>query len=421
LKKQTFLILVLLVFIAEIIALCLFSLNAESFPQDTVEVNVVVKTVTEDFHSLQNHENKTSLNYVVTDNTEKVLFKTSEGLNETINEAISHRDTILDIVIDGAVEGKIIIYNDEVERFRLRQNTAVIVFSVATALQGIICIAYAVYIYLTVIKPFKKMKNFAKRVAVGNLEIPLEMDRGNLFGAFTESFDVMRSELKKARISEAQAKQSKKELVAKLSHDIKTPVASIKAVSEVGLAVTDNEKDKANYLRIIEKADRINSLVTNLFTATLEELEQLTVTPKDIESKTVKRIMENADYLKKAVISDIPECLIYADELRLQQVFDNVFFNSYKYANTEITVSAEQEGDCILITVEDYGGGVKSEELPFLKEKFKRGSNAVNIDGAGLGLYISDYFLKEMGGELSLSNGEHGLMVSVKLKLSGKQ
>lgn len=74
---------------------------------------------------------------------------------------------------------------------------------------------------------------------------------------------------------------------------------------------------------IIGKADQINTLVTNLFTATLEELQQLTVTPTNIESSKVKTMLENADYLHKATIPDIPECLIFADELRLQQVFDN--------------------------------------------------------------------------------------------------
>ena len=57
----------------------------------------------------------------------------------------------------------------------------------------------------TIIKPFCKLKSFAQRVAGGNLDIPLAMDRQNLFGSFTESFDLMRTELKKARIAEAEA------------------------------------------------------------------------------------------------------------------------------------------------------------------------------------------------------------------------
>ena len=114
-----------------------------------------------------------------------------------------------------------------------------------------------------------------------------------------------------------------------------------------------------------------------------------------------------------------PACLVYADALRLQQVFDNLFANSYKYARTAISVTAEKIDRRIEICMEDFGGGVLQEELPALKEKYKRGSNAKNIEGAGLGLFISDYFMKEMRGGLLLENGEHGLKVIVTLALSG--
>ncbi len=419
-KKQLFLIGAFIVFIAEIIALIIFAVQAPNTSQDTVAVNEVVQSVTRNFNYLEEHNNPTSLSYVVLDNDGNILHKTQSGLSESVNAAISHRDTILDITVDNATVGKVIIYNDGVQTLQAQKQTAITVLSVSIVIQCGICLGYAIYMHQTMVKPFRKLKGFAERVAGGNLDIPLEMDRRNLFGAFTESFDIMRSELKKARIAEAQANASKKELVAKLSHDIKTPVASIKAVSEVGFAVAVNEKDKANYAQIIGKANQINTLVTNLFTATLEELQQLTVTPTNIESRQVQTMLENADYLNKATIPELPECLVYADSLRLQQVFDNIFANSYKYAKTEIKVTAEKADDRINVIIEDFGGGAKQEELPVLKEKFRRGSNSANTEGAGLGLYISDYFMKEMQGELNIENGAHGLKVTVTLLLSGK-
>ncbi len=418
-KKQVFLIGVLLVLIAEIITLIVFAVQTPDFSQDTVAVNEALQSVTEDFDALEEHKNTAALEYVVLDENGNLLYKTKSGLSESVNAAITHRDTILDISIDGKTVGKIIIYNDGAQTLQSQKQTSVIVLAVAIVISSGICLGYALYLHYTMIRPFRKLKSFAERIAGGNLDIPLEMDRRNLFGAFTESFDIMRSELKKARIAEAQAQQSKKELVAKLSHDIKTPVASIKAVSEVGLAVTDSEKDKANYTQIIGKTDQINTLVTNLFTATLEELQQLTVTPANIESIKVKTMLENADYLHRATIPDIPECLIYADSLRLQQVFDNIFANSYKYANTAIIVATEKHHNFVNIIIEDFGGGVLQDELHTLKEKYKRGINAKNTEGAGLGLYISDYFMKAMQGELNIENGEHGLKVTVKIKFSG--
>lgn len=419
-RKQVFLIGVILVFLAEIIALVVFAVQTPDFSQDTVAVNEVVQSVTRDIGDMDNHRNETALDYVVLDEDGSLLYKTRAGLSESINAAIAHRDTILDIAVGNGAVGKVIVYNDGAKTLQAQKRTAIIILSVATAVQCAICAVYAVYMHKTIVKPFTKLKGFAERVAGGNLDIPLEMDRRNLFGAFTESFDIMRSELKKARLAEAQANESKKELVAKLSHDIKTPVASIKAVSEVGLAVAKNGKDKENYTHIIGKADQINTLVTNLFSATLEELQQLSVTPAHIDSGKVKTMLENADYLRRAALPDIPDCLIYADGLRLQQVFDNIFANSYKYAGTEIKVTAEISDGHIAFVIEDSGGGVPEEELPVLKEKFRRGSNSANTEGAGLGLYISDYFIKEMGGVLNVGNGANGLKVTVVLRLSGK-
>lgn len=407
-----------ILFIIELAVLIRFALPKEETLQDTVAVNEVVKTVQEDWNSFEKHKNHTSLEYVVIGKDEDVLYRTKAGLSESINAAISHKDTVLDVEVDGGTVGKVILYNNDTLVFRSENQIAVIAMIVLMFLQSCICAGYYFFIRRVIIKPFEKMKGFAERIADGNLDIPLEMDRYNLFGAFTESFDIMRSELKKARIAEAKANAGKKELVAKLSHDIKTPVASIKAASEVGAALATDEKSRENYRQIIQKADQINTLVTNLFSATLEELQELNVTPSDMKSAKLRELLENADYLHRAEIPPVPECLLFADQLRLQQVFDNVFANSYKYADTKIQVTMFAEDDGLMVCIEDYGGGVDQSELPLLKEKFRRGSNTSNIEGAGLGLYISDYCMNQMQGQLNVENSTTGLRVTIRIAYS---
>lgn len=203
-KSKIFLFGTILLLIAEIIALIIFAVQTPDLSQDAVAVNEIVQTVTDDFNNMEEHRNTTALNYVVLDNSGNLLYKTQSGLSESINVAITHRDTILDITIDKTQVGKIIIYNDGTQTLQYQKQTAVIVLSVAIVIQIFICIGYTVYLYLSVIRPFRKLKGFAERVAGGNLDMPLAMDRHNLFGAFTESFDIMRSELKKARLAEAQ-------------------------------------------------------------------------------------------------------------------------------------------------------------------------------------------------------------------------
>lgn len=418
-KKNMFLISLLLVFAVEMAVFIVFAMQGTNNLQDAVAVNEAVQSVQADWDRIKEHKNRTNLDYVVLDESGNVVFQTKSGLSASINEAVVHRDTILDIEADGEKIGRIIIYNDSVNILQGQKRAAAIFLAAAVFVQCGICVGYVIYLNRTVIKPFRKLKGFAERVAGGNLDIPLEMDRQNLFGAFTESFDIMRTELRAARIAEAEANASKRELVAQLSHDIKTPVASIKAASEVGVALADSKKIKDNYTQIISKADQINVLITDLFTATLEELNELSVTPADMESKELKTLLENADYQHYAAIPEIPDCLLYADRLRLQQVFDNIFANSYKYANTKIDVAVCRENNFLTVTVADCGGGVSAEELPILKQKFKRGSNTKNIEGAGLGLYISDYFMQKMHGTLEIKNGQNGLKVTVRIPLSG--
>lgn len=420
-KKDSFLTLILVLFFLEMTMLVCFWWTDVSSPQDTVAVNEVLKRLEADWDSPGSAAAGDGLDYVVLDGEGEVLFKTAQGLSESVNAATAHRDTILDIRQGEKTVGKLIVYNRADAVYESRKRTLALAVAAVMLLQTAATIGYVIYLRKTLVRPFHKLKDFAQRVAGGNLDVPLEMDRQNVFGAFTESFDLMRSELKRARLAEAQANAAKKELVAELSHDIKTPVASIKAASEVGLALADSDRLRDNYTQIIRKADQINTLVTNLFNATLEELEQLSVTPGDMESGELAQMLENADYLHRSAVpaaSAIPPCLLCADRLRLQQVLDNIYANSYKYAGTDIMLAITRESSRIVIAIEDFGGGVSPQELPFLKEKFRRGSNTGDVEGAGLGLYISDYFMRKMGGKLTVENGTCGLKVSVEVPLS---
>ena len=96
-KKRFFLIGMLLVFIFEIIILVVFAIQTPSFSQDTIIVNEVVQSVTQDFNAIAEHKNSTTLDYVVLDYDGNVIYKTKSELSESINTAIAHRDIILDI------------------------------------------------------------------------------------------------------------------------------------------------------------------------------------------------------------------------------------------------------------------------------------------------------------------------------------
>jgi len=258
----------------------------------------------------------------------------------------------------------------------------------------------------------------AVNVARGNFDVPLTMTKNNYFGAFTESFDLLREELGCARQREYESNRSKKELVATLSHDIKTPIASIKAVSELMLMQAKDDKVIKQVNTIYSKAEQIDLLVTDMFHATLEELQQLKLTVTEESSAVLVDMIENVNYDHKIVYDPIPQCIILTDSLRMQQVIDNIISNSYKYAGTMVKIKSQVNRDCLELYIHDFGTGISEEELPLLFNKYYRGRNIEGKNGSGLGLYISKYFMENMYGQISCYNREDGFTVVLKIKLA---
>lgn len=388
---------------------------------DVVAVNDITQLLIENWESLDKSELpglQYRLDYAVLDNSGNLVGATRRGLNESIDSAIHNRDTIVDITLNDTVFGKLIIYNNISGLWEQYRDNLFVFFVVIMVFITLFCLIYAVYIDRSIFRPFRKLQAFARHVAEGKLDMPLEMDKGNGFGAFTESFDLMREELAKARENERMANQSKKELVATLSHDIKTPVASIKAVSEIMIVKSTIEDDKRQLEVINSKADQINTLITNMFNATLEELQELSVNVTEQSSAVLGDLIKNTDYNNRATVSSIPECIVLVDMLRLLQVVDNVISNSYKYAGTSIGVLASIKGQYLEIEFKDYGHGVSPEEIPLLFNKFYRAKNAVGKSGTGLGLYICHYLMSKMSGNIDCRNMDGGFVVILRLLIA---
>ena len=413
-KKRILFIIVFITILIEMFV-TLYFLNSKSyFKNDTVELNDLAKTI--EINYPNSDEYPKSYKYAILDDLGNVKYKTDSKLSDSLNEAYRNKDTIIYLNINNKVY-KLIVDNDLNQVIKKDRTIYLNLIISISIIQLISFIVYYIFNYIYIIRPFKKMESFATRISSGNLDIPLKMDKNNNFGAFTESFDIMRHEIKTARKREKEAIEAKKELVAKLSHDIKSPIASIKSSSELGLELAKDEKMIKQFKNIDQKSDQINTLITNLFNSTLEEMEKLEINPTKINSNIVKELIINSDYQNKSNKFTVDKCDVYADLLRLQQVFDNIFFNSYKYADTNIEVKTKIEEDYLVISIKDFGDTVKDEEMPLLLEKFKRGSNTNNKDGVGLGLYISKEFMKQMNGDLEIENDNPGFVVIIKLRI----
>ncbi len=278
------------------------------------------------------------------------------------------------------------------------------------------------YLWYTVIRPFQKLEEYAGEIAKGNLNIPLQYHRSNHFGAFTWAFDHMRREINKARSCEKEAIENNKTVIATLSHDIKTPIASIRAYAEGLEANMDTTLErKQRYLSVImKKCDEVTALTNDLFFHSLSDLDKLQITLKE---ENLKELLEeaveelNGDRGDIKCLGQIQPAWISCDRKRVVQVIENIVNNARKYAsNPGITVwtealQEEHENVTYKIHIKDSGKGILPEDMPFIFEKFYRGKNVSDEPGAGLGLYIVKYVMEQMKGEVRLHNCQDGLEV----------
>ena len=289
-------------------------------------------------------------------------------------------------------------------------------------LLGGICLCFLLlvflYIYFAILRPFEKLKSFAEELSIGNFDLPLDYERSNYFGKFTWAFDSMRKEITKARSCEREAIENNKTVIATLSHDIKTPIASIRAYAEgleANMDTTPIRREK--YLSVImKKCDEVSRLTEDLFLHSLSDLDKLKINPETFElCEYFKNLVEEMAAEQGDIRFMEPDFRIQisADKNRLTQITENIINNARKYAKSEIKISLEKSESQIFLRFRDFGKGIPDEDMPFIFDKFYRGKNCEEEQGSGLGLYIVKYLTEKMGGEVLLHNHDNGLEVII--------
>lgn len=279
------------------------------------------------------------------------------------------------------------------------------------------------YVYFAILRPFDKLKAFAARISAGDFDVPLRYERSNYFGAFTWAFDSMRSEIARLRAGEREAIENNKTVIATLSHDIKTPIASIRAYAEGLSANMDSTFEKrGKYLSVLlKKCDEVARLTDDLLLHSVTDLDKLKIVPERTElCSFAESVADEARAERDDLTFRKPgfTAFVDVDRNRFAQVCGNIINNARKYAKTEIEMFFTREEECIVLHFRDYGEGIPDENLPFLFDKFYRGSNCGSEQGSGLGLYIVKYVTEKMGGTVALRNLGDGLEVQVILPLA---
>lgn len=257
----------------------------------------------------------------------------------------------------------------------------------------LLSIGFAIYTSRKIARPLESLSKKAKLLAIGQTGIRFE-DKYS----YTE-INNLASNLNRASIEIDKSMELQKDLIANISHDLKTPLTMVKSYAEMirDLSGDFPEKRNAHLQVIIDESDRLNSLVNDILTLSSVQSGTLKL---DITKFSIKElflsVIQPYDILKNQGYTIMFNCRqdvdVSGDPDRIKQVVSNLVTNAIKYCgeDKEIFINVKKWGKRVHCEVVDHGQGIKPEELPYIWERYYQSStnHVRNTKGSGIGLSI---------------------------------
>ena len=260
-------------------------------------------------------------------------------------------------------------------------------------------------------KDYVQLFEMTEQLAEGNLEVEIDEDLG-IFNAFKEEVMHIQGGFKKAVEAEVRSQRMKTDLIANVSHDLRTPLTSIITYTDL-LKDEDLDKEKrAQYLETLDqKAQRLKILIEDLFEMSKASSGNITMNFQEVEvislmKQTLLELEDKIDAANLIIRRNFPEykVLLMIDSERTFRVFDNLILNMTKYAMSGTRayidiVDLEQSVQIIFRNMSAEEINVNGDEVT---ERFVRGDQARHTEGSGLGLAIAKSFVELQGGTLDI-------------------
>lgn len=281
------------------------------------------------------------------------------------------------------------------------QLTYVTIVTIAIAL------ILSIYFARRISRPIDSMTKSAKEMSKGNYQVKFE---GNSYSEINNLADTLNT----AAYELGMADTRKKDLIANVSHDLKTPLTMIKSYAEMIRDLSgDIPQKRNNHLQvIIDETERLNRLVCDMSSMSAMQTHKVVLNRETFDLgasasailASYKILEEQEGYTFK--FNKPKECFAYGDEDKIKQVIANLINNAVKYCGEDkvIIVSIKRVGKKFRLEISDHGPGISQEELPHVWDRYyKTSSNYVRpTTGTGLGLSI----VKEI---LTLHHAEYGV------------
>ena len=328
---------------------------------------------------------------------------------QTLNEHMMHSNGSAYVKIKGTNSSQEILAYGSILTSKKKDPMIVYIFSPLWPVTSTIKILKNQLIYVTIIsfllaciislylstritRPIRKINKSAMQLAAGNYGIVFQG------GHYTELVNLADT-LTKASIELEKSDMLQKDLIANVSHDLKTPLTMIKSYAEMIRDISgDNPKKREEHLNvIIDEADRLNVLVNDLLQMSRLQSGKLSLEKKEFNLTEIIenilhtcRIMENEDGYRFDFQCNT-DYYVNADEEKIIQVVTNLFTNAIKFCGEDKTViiSLKKRGRNVVCRVEDHGVGIAPEEIDHVWERYYRSSSNMKREKEGTGLGLS--------------------------------
>ena len=273
-----------------------------------------------------------------------------------------------------------------------------------------------------VVEPVAEVTEAAKRISGGSYGIQIPNRYSDEMGELVDNINDM-----SLKISQSEKMQT--EFISSVSHELRTPLTAINGWGETLLA--DESSDRAQLRRgvsiILKESRRLTNMVEELleFSKMQDGRFTLRIEPVDLQAEFEDAIYTYRELFRQDGIAleyedggEVYETPISGDPERLKQVFCNVLDNAAKHGGSgkRITASMTREDDNYVIRIRDYGPGIPEAELPYVKQKFYKGSSKAR--GSGIGLAVCDEIVQRHGGTFDIGNAEGGgAVVTIRLPI----
>ncbi|GAP63147.1 hypothetical protein ARMA_1570 [Ardenticatena maritima] len=282
---------------------------------------------------------------------------------------------------------------------------------------GLIAVSLGAMVSLTLTRRLRTLRDAAVRVAEGAFEVRVADDGRDEVAQLAQAFNHMAAQLAAAERARREAETLRRNLLAWVGHDLRTPLASLRAILDA--LVDDVVPDADERMRYLQTARRdvagLAALIEDLF-----EMAQLDAggVPLDMAWGALTDIL--SDTLESAQVlaarqgvrleahaeSDIDP--VWMDALKVARVVQNLVTNAIRHtpAGGAVFITAKREGEMVVVSVRDTGEGIAPEQLPHVFDQFYRGDQARRraTGGAGLGLAIARAIVEAHGGAIEIES-----------------